>query len=286
MTDAAPADRTVKGLGERLRRAREKAGMSGTELASALGPGWRQSKISKIETGRQLPTVEDIEAWAQATGVDAEPLLALLGKASAQHRARRNRIAEAGGAAAFQDEISALLASCTFIAEYQPAFIPGILQMPAYVQAMAEGDVFSSEDGISADDIQQIIAAKLRRQSILYEPGRTIVHVIGEAALQTRIGTMSADVLKAQLEFLATTATLPNHQLCIVPLRAVLPIAPISGFFMYDQDLVVIESLTGDTQVTDPVLIKRYATWLAQLQEISVTGSEAAELCRATAKRM
>jgi transcriptional regulator with XRE-family HTH domain len=281
---ALPGDRARGGLGARLRAVREEAGMSGLQLAKALGPGWRQPKVSRIENGQQLPSVAEIEAWAKACGTDAAPLLALRGKASAEYAAHGERIAGAGGPAALQDRIGALEASCTtLLAEYQPGFIPGLLQTPGYMREMAEDEPFLTEDGIPPEQIGQLIAAKLRRQSILYVGGRRIVHVLGEAALRTRPGKVTPETMRGQLAHLTETATLPGHELGVVPFARNSPVAPASGFTVYDSDLVVIETLAGDLQVTDPELIARYGRWLDLLLEAAIVGSEAAEFCRQVA---
>ncbi len=57
--------------------------------------GWTQLKISKIETGRQMPTEEDVAAWAQAcrAGPDAtQTLLALLAEAQGLHREWKQQV--------------------------------------------------------------------------------------------------------------------------------------------------------------------------------------------------
>lgn len=275
----SPTGAALRGLGARLRALRVNAGMSGVELASALGAGWRQSKISKIETGRQLPSTEEVIAWATAVQSEPSPLLALHGKASASYGAWRNKIAGAGGAAAFQDEIGALETSCSFLAEFQPAMIPGRLQTPAYMREMAIGDEFLVDDGISEDALSRLIAAKIRRQSILYEPGRRIVHVVGEAALRTRIRGITASTMREQLSHLTKLARLPGHDFCVLPLDAVSPIPAVSAFAMYDTDLVVIEALVGDLQITEPSSVTRYVRWIEQLLEAALTGDEAIQLC-------
>lgn len=279
--ESPPASSQALGLlGTRLRAVREKAGLSGAELARMLGPGWWQPKISKIETGRQLPTDAEITAWAEATGAELEPLLALRAKASAQYGAWRDRVANAGGPTALQSEIGALEEACSYLAEYQPAMIPGRLQTPAYLQGMAAGDKFLAEDGISPADVSRIIAAKVRRQSILYEPGRRIVHIVGEAALRTRIGRMTVATLQAQLAHIAEMATLPGHEFGIVPFAVASPVNPGSGFGMYDHDLVIVETIAGDIRLTDPAVVTRFAYWIDQLLAAALTGERAAEFCR------
>ena len=153
MADPSSA-RALGGLGERLRAVREQAGMSGLDLARALGPGWRQPKVSRIENGQQLPSADEIRAWAAAVGTDAAPLLALHGKAAAEYGPFKDRIAGAGGPAAFQDELRALETSCTrLLAEYQPALVPGLLQTAAFMREMADGEEFLEDNGITPENL-------------------------------------------------------------------------------------------------------------------------------------
>ncbi|HEX6404187.1 MAG TPA: helix-turn-helix transcriptional regulator [Pseudonocardiaceae bacterium] len=279
MTGPAGA-RALSGLGARLRAVREEAGLSGLQLAKALGPGWRQPKVSRIETGLQLPTEAEISAWATAVGADPAPLLALREKASAEYGVWRERIAGAGGPAAFQDELRALEGSCTaLLAEYQPALVPGLLQTAAFMREMADGEEFLAEDGITPGTISPLIAAKIRRQAILYEGGRQVVHVIGEAVLRTRVGNVTLETMRGQLAHLADTATLPGHELGIVTFAIASPIAPASGFVLYDSDLAVVETLGGRLQITAPEMIARYGRWLELLRQAAITGRQAAEMC-------
>lgn len=258
--------------------------MSGLQLARALGPGWRQPKVSRIESGLQLPTEAEITAWATAVGTDPAPLIALRGKASAEYGPWRERIAGAGGPAAFQDELRALESSCkTLLAEYQPALIPGLLQTAAFMREMADGEEFLAEDGITPETIGPLIAAKIRRQAILYEGGRQIVHIIGEAALRTRVGQVTVETMRGQLVHLAETATMPGHELGIVPFTVPSPVAPASGFVLYDNDLAVVETLGGRLQTTEPVLIARYGRWLELLRQAAITGQKAVDMCREAA---
>jgi transcriptional regulator with XRE-family HTH domain len=283
LTKVPPPSPALSGLGSRLRAIREQAGFSGIELADLLGAGWRQSKISKIETGRQLPSVQDITAWATAADVDAAPLLALRAKAAVGYSSWKDRIASSGGPLGVQDEITALYASSTFLAEYQPSLIPGRLQTPAYMREMSQSNDPLTDSDISPEQLGHVIAAKIRRQSIMYEPGREIVHVIGEAALRTRIRHMSLTTLTNQISHLIETAALPGHTFAVMPYSVPSPFAPVSGWAIFDRDLVLLENLTGGTQITDPVMVARYSRWLEQLLEVALTGEDAAEFCRRVA---
>jgi transcriptional regulator with XRE-family HTH domain len=267
-----------------LRALREAAGLSGAQLATELGPGWRQSKVSKIETGRQLPSVSDLQAWARATGADAGQLVSLRAKASSAYRPWKERLADAGGAVAMQDELASLAASCSYLAEYQSVVVPGYLQTPAYMREMALGDP-SVMDDMSSADLDRAIAARVRRQAILYEPGREIVHVMSEAVLRTRYGAITPSTMRAQLLHLAEMAALPRHTLGVLPFAVQFPVAA-GEFVVYDQDLVVVESAAGELQVTEPDAVARYSRWFDLLLGASLTGAAAADFCRRLAAEL
>jgi transcriptional regulator with XRE-family HTH domain len=283
----ASRTRALGGLGTRLRILREEAGLSGLELARALGQGWRQPKVSRIENGLQLPTEDEVMAWAHAVGAEPGSLLALRIKAYAEFEAFKEHIAGAGGPVTWQDELGALESSCTtLLAEYQPALMPGLLQTAAFLRELFAGEEYLEEDGVTPELIGPIIAAKLRRQTILYQGGRQIVHIIGEAVLRTRIGKVTTETMRGQLAHLAETATLPGHELGIVPFSIPSPVAPASGFILYDDNLAIVETLGGQLQITDPGTIARYKRWLEMLREVAVTGAKAAELCREAAAQI
>ncbi|MGI5126550.1 helix-turn-helix domain-containing protein [Pseudonocardia sp. CA-107938] len=283
-TPTPPAGRLAGGLGARLRALREAAGYSGVEFAAALGAGWRQSKISKIETGRQVPSAAEIAAWAALTGADAEPLVALRAKASAEFRSFRESVAAAGGSVARQNEIDALDRSSTSIRQYQAVLIPGHLQTPSYMREMWAGDEDPADDN-SPEATDRLIAARVRRQAILYEPGREIVHVVSEAVLRTRYGKVTRSTLRAQLLHLAEMAALPRNTFGVIPFSAQFPVAA-GEFVLYDRDLVVVESAAGEVHVTEPDTVARYARWFDRLLAAALTGDEAAEFCRAVAREL
>src|SRR5690349_16109075 len=81
------------GLARRLRELRQHSGQTGHVLAENLG--WTQPRISKIENGKQLPTVADVEAFAKACGADqttVQELLISRAEAVRIHRDWRKRV--------------------------------------------------------------------------------------------------------------------------------------------------------------------------------------------------
>jgi transcriptional regulator with XRE-family HTH domain len=281
---SSPLNRALGALGARLRAAREAAGLTGTELAEQLGEGWLQPKVSKMENGRQLIAEADVHAWARSTGVDPAPLVAMRAKAAAEYATHQERQQAEGGLIPVQDEITALTRSCMFLAEYQPALVNGRLQTPDYIREKALGNREFIEKTLPADQVGHLVAAKLRRQAVLYEPGREFVHIVGEAALHARYGVMTAATLAAQLRHLAHMSSLPGHTFGVVPFTVGCPVEPF-GWSLFDHDLVRVETSNGVVQISDPDDVARHVRWLDQLLEVALTGEDAARFCLDVADR-
>lgn len=92
--------------------------------------------MSKIETRKQLPSEDDIAAWVGAAGATPETasdLLAMLRGARVEYAAWKDTYRESG-AGGVQAGILELEAQTTRIAEFQPAFVPGLLQTSEYAR--------------------------------------------------------------------------------------------------------------------------------------------------------
>jgi len=267
---ATPAyQRERRRLAETLRELRTAAGLSGARLSEMLG--WPQSKISKIETRKQLPTEEDVAAWVAATGAPGDSAAHLLGVL------RRARVEYAGwkdayrstGAAGAQADLLALEAQSARIAEFQPAFISGLLQTAEYAREFLHLPCGPLSFGADEDDLELMVANRMQRQQVLYQHGKQVQIVMLEAALRTRV--VSAPVLAGQLDRLTAVAGLANLELGIIPFEASVPVFPLSGFRLYD-DLVIVESIVGEQQLGDPDDVARYEKYLELLREAAATG--------------
>lgn len=272
--------RARRRLSERLRELREQTGRTGADFAEPLG--WKQSKVSKIETGRQLPSEADMRAWAQATDADPEELIALLGQARAEYATVRELYTAAGGADRLQDAIAVQEATAKSLVKYQPSMILGVLQTAEYAREMLHLPSGPAGNGdATEDEVSRMVAARLRRQAVIYEPGKDITLLMGEGALRTRLA--GRPTMREQLEHIARLAeTLTTATIGIVPFTAQAPITSLSGYAMYD-DLVTIETLGGDLEIADPTEVARYHRYTALLLDAAATGVEAAALCRRVA---
>lgn len=254
--------------------------MTGTSLAQQIG--WGQSKVSKIETGRQLPTEDDIREWCRAVHASAgkvDELLSLLGHAKVEFATWRDEYRATGGPAARQADILALEARATRIGEFQPAFIPGLLQTAQYARELLVAWAVNAAQGalgIHEDDIDRLVAARMQRQHVIYQPGKQVQMVVLEAALYTRV--CSEEALVGQLDRLIAVTSLPNVEFGIIPFTASLPVFPICSFMIFDTELVTAETLTGEQQVNAPDQIRLYDRFFTLLRDRAARGREAVEV--------
>lgn len=260
--------RAREALGLRLRELRRDARLTGRQLAAAYD--WHPSKISKIEGGKQTPSEDDIEAWAYGCGhpeLTAE-LIASLRTLEGQYVEFRRMFR--AGQRATQDAIAEIETESRAVRNFENVFVPGLLQTPEYARyRLAE----SLEEIGAADDIAEAVGARMQRQQVLYRPGKQFHFVITEAVLRYRL--CPPDVLAGQLDRLVSLTTLTTIRFGVIPFERQLPVAPVHGFYVYDDRVVHVEHLTAELKLSQPSEITTYLTFFDQLAEVARYGAEA-----------
>lgn len=265
-------------LTERLKALREGAGLSGSALARALG--WPQSKVSKIETMKQLPNADDVRAWADKTGApanSADELVGLLADARHEDVEWKDAFREIG-ASGVQAEILALESHAIRIGEFQPSMMSGLLQTAEYARESLHIPSGPMAFGSTEDDIERMIALRMQRQQALYRPGKQVQIVLLESALRVRL--TSAGTLRGQLDRLIAVAGLTSLDLRIIPFETALPVFPLSGFRIYDEDLVIVESVHREEPISDADEVANYIQFFDLLRGVSCRGDDALRLIR------
>ena len=264
-------------LAEALKALRIGAGLSGARLAEMLN--WQQSKVSKIETRKQLPTEEDISAWVGAAGGSPETageLISTLRGARVEYAAWKDAFRDSG-ADGVQADILELEAQTTRIAEFQPAQMSGLLQTADYAREYLHLPCGPLSFGADEETIDQMVAKRMQRQQVLYQHGKQVTVVMLEGALRARL--VSAPTLAGQLDRLMAVSGLASLELGIIPFEAAVPVFPLSGFRLYD-DLVIVESIVGEQQLAEAADVAHYEKYLELLRDAASTGPEAAAVIR------
>ncbi|GAA0944907.1 helix-turn-helix transcriptional regulator [Nonomuraea longicatena] len=268
---ASSPNQAREALGARLRDLRRDAGLTGVAL-SALA-GWQSSKVSKIEYGKQAPSEADIRLWCLHTHAEQHvpDLVAAVRTMETQYVEWRRQLRS--GTRRRQQNQVAWEDETYLLRVFQPTVIPGLLQTEEYARMILRKII--SYYGIP-DDLESGVAARLERQKVLYRGDRRFHMVLAHAALQTHSDDRSTMI--GQLERLLTLMTLPRLRLGVIPARAPYEVTPFHGFWMFDERMVLVETLSAELKVVQPHEIALYAKAFDSFARSAVHGRDASDL--------
>ena len=258
-------------LGKRLRELRRQADLSGRQLAEALA--WPPSKVSKLENGRQSPTDADIRAWTKATDRlgETEALLASLHMLTVQHIEWQRQLRS--GLKSHQTELAALDAKTRLFRALECTFIPGLLQTAEYARARFDQSVKVLQ---VASDVGEAVQARIRRQEMLYRPDKRFHFVLTEAALRYRL--CPPEVMLGQLDRLIALSALPNVKFGIIGFETPYVVAPTHGFWLLDEDRVMVETFSAELNLAQPQEIELYRGIFESMATAAAYGRAAREI--------
>ncbi|MFJ4321154.1 helix-turn-helix domain-containing protein [Streptomyces lavendulae] len=226
-------------LGTRLRELRAEAGVNGKDFADRIG--WQGSKVSRLENGKQTATEADVDAWAAAAGVpeQAADLRSRLKGLESQQRSWRRQLA--AGHRPVQDRYVVEYQRTATMRGYEASVIPGLFQTPGYARHLIEANTALMQ---SPRDTEAAVAARMRRQEVLYEPGKLFRVLLWEAALHVVV--CPREVMVGQLDRLVGLIGMSTVELGILPLGAPLPLTPKHGFWIFDEERVIVETVNTE----------------------------------------
>lgn len=248
--DPTRAGRDRQNLASALHDLRTASGLSGERLARRCGMS--QSKVSRIETGRLLPSVVDVEQVLAALEVDdatRHELLALARVANAEYQDVRASVRR--GLHHRQRELAALEANATQMRHFLPSLITGLLQIPEYMRAAMTTPVEPA-----AGDVGKAIALKLERQAILHDKTKNFEFLLTESAIRWQLCEPS--IMAVQIDRLVSLSQQSNIRIGVLPLSAWVRHGAFHTFVTYDRRLVTIELFTGRLVLRDPKDIDHY----------------------------
>jgi len=256
-------------LGARLRQLREDAKLSGKQLAARLG--WQPSKVSRIENARQTASENDVLAWGQAVGAAPdvmEELLGVMATMDEQYNSWRQR--HRGGLTASQENFRDLELGTRVFRVFEPGIVIGLLQTSEYAR-----HIFTKVRRMygGADEIDSAIRVRMQRQEVLYDPERTFHFIMPEAVLHYRLAP--PEVMRGQLDRLLAVTSLPNVEFGVLPFEAQLPSAPLNGYWIYDQRMVVAATRTKELILKSPDDVEFYIKNFEEYREVAVYGDAA-----------
>ena len=204
------------------------------------------SKVSKIELGQQTPTPADLDAWVDAAGRPdtAAALRDELAALESFYREYRRRLRS--GMRPRQQEALDTETKARRIRVFDTHYVPGPFQTPEYArQMLAKGARLHG----APDDVDEAVAVRMRRQELLYRPGKSFHFVVGEAVLRSGAAAPRTAMV-AQLDRLVAATTLgPDVRFGVIPFEVEWPVFLDHGFWIIDDDFVIVETLAAELRL-------------------------------------
>ena len=123
------------------------------------------------------------------------------------------------------------------------------------------------------NDINEAVRTRVRRQEMLYQPDKRFHFVLTEATLRYRL--CAPDVMLGQLDRLVTFAALPNVRLGIIGFETAYVVAPTHGFWLLDNDRVMVETFSAELNLAQPQEVELYSGIFEQMAAVASYGRAA-----------
>ncbi|MGH3776346.1 MAG: DUF5753 domain-containing protein [Pseudonocardiaceae bacterium] len=275
-------------LGELLLRLREGIGLNQTDFGARAG--MNQSKVSRLETARQVPTIAEARAWADAANADVDTCDQLLDRVEGVLTETTSWADAVGkGVANKQRQIGREERAASVIRNFTTMIVPGLLQTAEYTRRQAT--LAASLQPVLAQDRPAALAAWAERQQLLYEPGRRFEFVVTEAALRWRPGPDdNPRILAAQMHHIASLSTVDTVSFGVIPWRTATQFCPMHGFVVFgepgvDERVEIdIYTTTQELRIRDEAQIAVYLELWGKLCEDAVFDEDARDLLRSLAQ--
>lgn len=252
-------------LGSQLRRLRESRGITAKEAAAEIRAS--ESKISRIELGRNAIREIDVLDLLTLYGVGREEKEQLLGLAEQANRPgwwhRYNDILPEW----FQAYVG-MEEAARSIRVYEPQLIPGLLQTEEYAAAVISFGDFPIEEA------ERLVLLRRERQRRFRDGKLKLWVIVDEAALRRPVA--GADIQAEQLRYLREQSERPALTLQVVP-SGVGGYAAPGGFSILRfterdlPDVVYVEHLTSALYLDKQAEVDRY---LLAMERLSIVASE------------
>ncbi|MFH0177491.1 helix-turn-helix domain-containing protein [Streptomyces cacaoi] len=268
-------------LGAELRRLRVASGLKSTEAAERLMVS--QPKISHMENGNRAISprdVRDLCAIYEVTDQQVvESLMEMAGESG-----QRGWWHPYGDL--YDSVYIGLETDAASLHTYAPMVVPGLLQTPAYAQAV----IGETIPRLTGEQAVTHLKVRLRRQHRIYDPAcpLRLWVILDESALRRVVG--SPDVMREQLEHLNALGTEPHITVQILPYTAGAHPGLAGQFSLLrfadspEAGVVYLERFTSDLYLEKPSDVRHFSVMYDHLQAQALTPDGSRDFITCTAR--
>ncbi len=286
MGDSASPLMLRRRLRTELRTARLNKELTQEQVAKAME--WSLSKMNRIEKAKTRISINDLKALLLLYGITdqerTEELLALA--RAARQPPWWQRYSEDAPTTLL--ELIDYESAASAISQFEPMFVPGILQTEEYARAVLR--TFYGEDS-PAERVPALVDLRTRRRDLLEsEDAPRFSFLLDESVIRRLAG--SPAVTGRQFKHLVELANLPNVTIQVVPFAAGFhpgmkgPFKVIEFDDTPDENVVFLEGPRGDFISDDPEETKSYLETFRRIAQMALGPSDSVGLLRKAAGEM
>jgi transcriptional regulator with XRE-family HTH domain len=266
-----------------LRKMRERAGMTATEAARALGTG--QGQLSNVESGRFGVSPERIRALASLYSCPDQAFVEALVDLATDRMLgwweTYRGVLPSGLLDLAELEHHAIAVRTAYTSH-----MPGLLQTADHAREIFRHVIPTP----APPDVEHRVSHRIKRQGVLYgadpTPYRTTVH---EAALHMRVGGRS--VARAQLQHLLDMSELEHITIRVLPYDVgAFPGSGQSINYLYGTvpqlDTAQLDQFHGPVLLDAEALLDKYRNLLDVVEDIALSPAKSRDLIHAIAQTM
>ena len=247
--------------------------MSQEKLAEEVGVS--VGAVRDWEQGRRHPQPDTMPAYATVLDVSLPDLATMLDGGIPPPPPTNGQEVVPGWLNIF----AGLEQTAATIRVYEPTVLPGLLQTPAYAEAILRSDIAQRSD----TDIARLVQLRLDRQVALVRTSPVrLLAVVDEVALRRVAG--DGDVMVAQLDHLTAVAALPNVDLQVLPFTAGAHSVGFGAFvilgFSWGAETVYLENRASAMYQEEPHQVAAHAAVFAHLSRLALSPAESVEFVR------
>lgn len=259
-----------RALARRLVELRKACGLKTTDVQRQLG--WSATKLNWIEKAKWVePITDQVVDLCELYGVEGtdRDALVTLARESRQRGWWWSKYSDV-----FSSELPGFEAGASVIRTFETAFIPGLLQVPSYIELVTRAAGITDPA-----EVQRHVDARVTRQQILTrEADPCHLHAVIDENAIARI--THPGIRRDQLTYLTEASGHPNVDIQMLPFTA--GVYPAAGeVFIHlsfpgssERDVVYLESAVDDRALEEYDELERYRVKFDKLRAAALSPDE------------
>ncbi|MFJ2259690.1 helix-turn-helix transcriptional regulator [Streptomyces sp. NPDC087844] len=271
-------------LGTALRQYRLAAKLDQPQAAEVIATS--QARISRLESGHVTARVIEVRLLLDAYGIRDREVRAKLEDLAKRSKNRGWWLEHAAHLRPDYMDHIALEDDATYIQEWQQVLVPGLLQTPAYTEAVIQ----TSPAHMAPERVAQLVEVREARQAKIEDGGATYSAVIWEAVITHPL--VGLEVHQQQLSAVLAVGKRKNVTVQVLPfsMGALATVTSAFSTFSFDTEpavqAVALENLRGTSVLEDPEDLAAYANMYDLLRSSALAPDASAKLIRGVLRNL